>query len=267
MSDQVDSGEKRNRSKQLPVPPVPLSGVLALPQSIHDLGSGDPVRRIIVFDRMERSPTSSTSRAMITASNRYGLTKGSYKADYLEITERGKTVITAENEREERTAVYDTLFSVEAFADFIAKYEQKYPDDAIAVDYLKMQHDLSDEAAQTCLQVIRQNAEDFGLIREFSGRPVFVSREMAMEELQSTQESITREEKQAEEAEEQKRLSGEHIKAETPRQKAPASPSQSELNPQFHFNIQIVVPENATPEKYDAMFASIAKHLLGRVVD
>lgn len=36
------------------------------------------------------------------------------------------------------------------------------------------------------------------------------------------------------------------------------------IAPQIHFNIQVVLPENALPETYDAIFKSIATHLLGR---
>jgi hypothetical protein len=32
--------------------------------------------------------------------------------------------------------------------------------------------------------------------------------------------------------------------------------------PQFHFNIQIVLPENASSETYDSIFSNISKHLL-----
>lgn len=35
-------------------------------------------------------------------------------------------------------------------------------------------------------------------------------------------------------------------------------------SPEIHFNIQVVLPENASPENYDAIFRSIATHLLGR---
>ncbi len=38
----------------------------------------------------------------------------------------------------------------------------------------------------------------------------------------------------------------------------------SEIVPQFHFNIQIVLPENATQDTYDNIFRSIATHLLNR---
>lgn len=37
--------------------------------------------------------------------------------------------------------------------------------------------------------------------------------------------------------------------------------------PQIHFNIQVHLPQNGTPEAYDAILASIARHLLGRSVD
>jgi hypothetical protein len=41
-------------------------------------------------------------------------------------------------------------------------------------------------------------------------------------------------------------------------------PVSSDIVPEFHFNIQIHLPAEATPDKYDAIFKSIAIHLLGR---
>lgn len=35
-------------------------------------------------------------------------------------------------------------------------------------------------------------------------------------------------------------------------------------NPEFHFNIQIHLPSDASPDTYDAIFKSIGRHLLGK---
>jgi hypothetical protein len=40
--------------------------------------------------------------------------------------------------------------------------------------------------------------------------------------------------------------------------------SADKIKPQITFNIQVVLPENATSETYDNIFKSIATHLLGR---
>jgi hypothetical protein len=39
---------------------------------------------------MKKSPDSSASRALITASSRYKITTGSYTAEYIELTREGK---------------------------------------------------------------------------------------------------------------------------------------------------------------------------------
>ena len=41
-----------------------------------------------------------------------------------------------------------------------------------------------------------------------------------------------------------------------------AALNQSKILPQFNFNIQVQLPENGTPEVYDAIFKSMSEHLL-----
>lgn len=56
---------------------------------------------------------------------------------------------------------------------------------------------------------------------------------------------------------------------EVPAPSIPITPTKvsaglDRLTPQIHFNIQVVLPENASADTYDAIFRSIATHLLGR---
>jgi len=54
------------------------------------LASGEKVRRLTLLQQMDKSPNSSTTKMLITNSGKYGITKGSYVAEFLELTPTGK---------------------------------------------------------------------------------------------------------------------------------------------------------------------------------
>lgn len=63
---------------------------LPLAEPIQRFGSGQKIRRLTLFENLGRSPDSGSSRQLITNSAQYGLTKGSYNAEYLELTDDGR---------------------------------------------------------------------------------------------------------------------------------------------------------------------------------
>lgn len=50
-----------------PFPPFNLEENLAIAKTIWESNSGKPMRRLTIFDDLKRSPSSSTSRALVTA--------------------------------------------------------------------------------------------------------------------------------------------------------------------------------------------------------
>src|SRR5438067_13904649 len=71
-------------------PAAPFEEALELPLAMQRIGGGEKVRRLTLFEQLDKSPESSASRMMITNASRYGLTTGSYKAEWLELTAKGK---------------------------------------------------------------------------------------------------------------------------------------------------------------------------------
>jgi hypothetical protein len=59
---------------------------LEFAKAIFRIGSGNPVRRLTLFNELGKSPESSASRQIITNASKYGLVTGSYKAEQLELT-------------------------------------------------------------------------------------------------------------------------------------------------------------------------------------
>ena len=195
----------------------------------------------------------------------YGLVDGSYTSEYLQLTPRGEALVTAKDEKAKYKAVYDALFSNRIFSAFINRFNDKStPHEDVAIDFLKSEQQLSDKDAKSFYAVIMDNVNTYKLVQEFAGKKVIVSREVAFDAIPG---SIDQEDEpiDIEEAEAETR----DVPSSLPQ--PPASPAISPamsniggLQPEFHFNIQIHLPENASAGSYDAIFKSIGKYLLGR---
>jgi hypothetical protein len=191
------------------------------------------------------------------ANGGYGLIEGSYNADYLKLTERGIKIASASNDYEKTQAIYDALFGNDIFAAFVQRFANKnVPSAEVATDYLKESQRLSAEDAKVCFDVMLENLDDYGLITELSGKRVIVPRVMALEKLTKPNSGKSDQPVPLPETEEGSIQNNEAIDS------TPQKIRQQKLIPQFNFNIQIQLPENATPEVYDSIFRSIAEYLL-----
>ncbi|HLL88141.1 MAG TPA: hypothetical protein VK324_02445 [Tepidisphaeraceae bacterium] len=74
------------KRKQRPYPAAPIEECLELGHAIMKIGGGERIRRLTLLEKMGRSETSGAVRKMITDSGKYKITKGSFAADYLELT-------------------------------------------------------------------------------------------------------------------------------------------------------------------------------------
>lgn len=251
---------REKRSKGV-FPRLPLSQAIEFLQAIFVEGEGEPVRRLTLFDRLKKKPDSGPSRMLVTVSSGgYGLTTGSYQADYLGITERGRRIAAPKNELDKFEAIYDALFANSIFAAFVARFNQRaMPNEEVATDYLKQNHGLSESDAKAFLDVVKHNVSSFGLIQEYSGRQVLVSREMALE---TVQQSSVLNDHEGSGGEFAPSVLLPNVNPQLVKDEAP--PASGGKEPQFHFNIQIHLPENASSDAYDMIFKSIATHLLGR---
>jgi hypothetical protein len=255
-ASQLKAEGKRRRVFRNAFPRSPLKKVLALAQKINELGDGEPVPRLIVFDRLGKSPDSGHSRMLVTTSNAYGLTTGSYQAERLGVTERGRSLVTASSEGQRNAVAIKVLFENDLFGQFYERFKNKtVPDVAIAADFLKQTGGLSDADAKVALDVFLHNLKDYGFVQEMSGRQTIVSQDMVNIETPDKDH-----EDQAEEKEDTSQKQPPVGSSNDGQRRNP--PAQLPILPQFNFNIQVQLPENASPETYDAIFKSMAEHLL-----
>ena len=181
------SGKPRveGRTGPKPFPASTFAEALELPLAIQKFASGQPIRRLTLFDQLQRSPDSSDSRTLITNSHRYGLTAGNYKSETLELTPEGKIASSSEVAPAEQLRTRFKL-AIENQPTFKTLYERfkgnKLPSHAVIRDALE---DLGIDSSllQECVDTFILNAKFLGLLKPISGTERLLPLEHILDEL------------------------------------------------------------------------------------
>lgn len=255
---QEGSRRQRRSASRSVFPRVSIQKVLPLLEAIWREGHGEQVRATAAFARMGRSHTSGPSRTLIAAANTgYGLITGNANSPYLSLTDSGKAIVGADNDSERGAAIRNALFENELFRKVYGRYLDKaLPSDQVVCDYIKSDAGLSDEDSAACWAVISENLRYSGLLLKEGNRDVVVSSQNVGSASNSTSDPVTSPKPSISE-DPNPTIAPQNASA---KEDVSYLPSQAE----FHFNVQIHLPNDATPEVYDAIFASIAKNLLQR---
>jgi hypothetical protein len=240
IAEKKEEGRKRG-GKSFPV--LSFKETLVLAKGIVEHGTGKQMRRLTLFDKLKKSPTSGPSRQLITISSRYGLTTGSYAAEYLTITDEAGMILSASSSELERRQKSFQL-AIQQQSVFNQLYERLKGKRLPASDVLR------DELAQigvptgdrdTAAEVFIQNARDLGLIQEISGKDTIIPIEQVCEELPA--EAVVPE------------------PLTSPRKEAAPVPK---VTPGLtvNINIQLTLPATDDESVYDRLFASLKRNLL-----
>ncbi len=180
--------DRKGRWPSLPFPPVPFLTVLPLADAIQQHAAGQPTRRITIFDKLGKSPESSASRLLITHSNRYGVTKGSYKAEFIELTPLGSVATSPDSPPREKTAARFKL-AIEEIPAFKHLYDKntgsRLPSPEVLQDSLA-EIDIAIERRKQCVDLFLENLKDLGLLRIAAGAERIIPIEQALEEAPSS---------------------------------------------------------------------------------
>ncbi|MGE2690863.1 hypothetical protein [Mycolicibacterium pulveris] len=175
------TAKKTRKARSFPA--MSFKEALFLAEAIHTHGSGQKVRRITLFEALNRSPTSGATRNLITASGQYGLTTGSYNAEFLELTDTGRTASDPALPESMRLPAQIEL-AVSRIDPFKKVFDQysglKLPTAEVLKDAFKnagVTDDHLSEASETFLA----NAREVGLIRTIAGSEHLVSADAAIE--------------------------------------------------------------------------------------
>jgi hypothetical protein len=157
---------------------------LQLAEGVWQHSAGERIRRLTLFDAMGKSPESGPSRQLVTNSARYGLTTGSYAAEYIELTPEGKR---ATNPEEGGTAKARARFAlaIEQIPVFRSLYEaykgKKLPSPAVMRDYLR-EAGTPDDQIPEAIETFTLNAKFLGLLRVLGGAERIISLDQLIEE-------------------------------------------------------------------------------------
>ncbi len=242
-------------SRVSPFPPNDLEEALQIGRTIWTNNGGKAMRRLSVFNVLGRSPSSSTSRGLLTASASYGLTKGIFDAEQIELTERGQMAASTGDPRARLHAV----FEIPVFRAFFEGYRNRaLPSETAALDFLR-ERGLSERGARECLKVLLKSGEQVSLIQEISGAKRVVSYEAALEKHAVSPDARP----DASDA-----IDGDQEPAQAVGDigdsRSGPSGVDAPARPALHIDIQIHIAAEAKPEQIDLVFASMAKHLYGR---
>lgn len=179
--------EKRKRA-QRPFPASPFEEALDFARTIYAFGSGQPVRRLSVFDHLGKSPESGPSRQLIINANKYGLIEGGYQADSLKITANALKVLESESAPREqaKARVKLAIEDIQPFADLYTRFmSNKLPARAALIDAAK-DVGVADEMSEECVDTFIVNLRFVGLLQTLSGAERIITIDHLLDSLPST---------------------------------------------------------------------------------
>lgn len=183
----ANNAPAKKARKDRKFPALTLEEALALPEAIQKYAAGQKVRRLTLFEKLDKSPDGREAKKLITASGQYGLTEGSYVAEYLELTSDGKEATGEETPTAKKLEARFNL-GIKNQPPFFFLYEKtkgsKVPATEVLADYLTEANVEEDEKPE-CIDTFTLSAKFLGLLRTIAGSERIVSIEQAVEEAPS----------------------------------------------------------------------------------
>jgi hypothetical protein len=166
-------------------PASTFQDALVLAEAFQKFAAGQTrVRKLTLFDKIGKSPDSGPSRQLITNSSRYGLTKGGYQAEFLELTPEG-VLASADDVPAPKKLQARFDLAIKGIEPFNLLYERckgaKMPNKEFLIDALRESH--PDESAYSeCVDTFILNAQFLGLLRTIAGSERLITIEHGLEE-------------------------------------------------------------------------------------
>jgi hypothetical protein len=170
-------------------PAAPFEEPLGFARQVFDFGSGESVRRLSLFDHIGRAPESGGSRQLITNAGRYGLIRGGYQSDFLELTPDGSRAVDPQMPARDqaRARIKLAIEDIEVFAKLHERFTGRaLPAKAALIDAAK-ELGASAESAEEAVETFILNLRFVGLLVTLSGAERIVSKEHALDQLPATE--------------------------------------------------------------------------------
>jgi hypothetical protein len=140
-----------------PYPIIPFEQALRFAEGIAEVGAGHPVKRATLLEKLKLA-VNQTTKDLITASNKYGITKGSHDADEFSLTPEGMiATASAPSAERNRARIKLAIADIEPFKKLYDKFRGgKMPAVEAMRDTLE-DLDVGDRAP--CVDIFLQNAK------------------------------------------------------------------------------------------------------------
>lgn len=166
-------------------PASPFEEPLAFATQIFEFGSGEAVRRLTLFDHINKAPESGASRQLITNAGKYGLIKGGYQSDIIELTVDGARAVDPQMPARDqaRARIKLAIEDIEVFAKLHERFLGKaLPAKAALID-AAVEFGASKDAAEEAVDTFILNLRFVGLLVTLSGAERIVAKDLALDQL------------------------------------------------------------------------------------
>lgn len=185
-NDKVEKEVARRKRTVRSFPAAPFEDTIDFVKSMFEFGSGEAVRRLSLFDHIGKSPDSGASRMLVTNANKYGLIKGNYASETLELTQDGvRTVDPQIPARDQlRAKIKLSIEDIEIFAKLHERFVGRALPAKTALIDTAMELGESKDAAPEAVETFILNARYVGLLAMLSGAERLVSKDAAVDAVQ-----------------------------------------------------------------------------------
>jgi hypothetical protein len=181
----VENEVARRRRVTRNFPASPFEEPVDFTRQIFDFGSGEPVRRLSLFDHIGKAPESGASRQLIINAGKYGLIKGGSQSDILELTADGVRAVDPQMPLRDqaRARIKLAIENIEVFAKLHERFVGKaLPAKAALID-AAVEFGSSRDAAEEAIDTFIVNLRFVGLLKTLSGAERIVSEDHALDQL------------------------------------------------------------------------------------
>ena len=252
----AETQQKRGRGPTKPYPMMPFEEVLLLSRGIVEYGVGGEIERLTLLGKLDLSPSSSKTRALIIDSTKYGLTVGSYNALIMKMTEEALTVLSPDT-LAQAAKQKEFELAIGRFEEFHTVYQRlkegRLRDEAVLRGELG-RAGVSEVDRQKVAETFTANLRYLGLIETISGS----------DQVRSIGSIINKIPTHEQTGNQRTETSPELTTPPMPSPETTRQVTNRMSEPTVHINVQIHIDSNATPEQIDQIFASMARHLYGR---
>jgi hypothetical protein len=164
-----ESEPSKRRGVKSDFPKLTLKEAVSVPAAL-DRNGGRPMPPLETAMAMGLSPGSSLFRSLLSTSIKYGLTKGTEKATYVELLPAGGSLNAPKSPEERARTLVEAALHPPKFAAIFEHYKNsKFPEGEFFANTIVRQFGIPKEHATKCAEVFRANMEFVGLLRETAG--------------------------------------------------------------------------------------------------